>query len=154
MISNAVAKEFGPNIRVQEQEGVDLGNGNIKTGHGTIRVPRSERSRKTVDTPPEPAPEPSEPVRPVRQEKAIIHQVTVHTEIGAMTVLCKEVNVCDDFLVLGLVDPQTFSPKSYKDDPAVRLDVEYKDLRAAYVYTGCRWKQQLTGTTFVVLMKV
>lgn len=149
-------KELGVRVSADQPQGIDLGDGNIKTSRGTIRTPKSslkraklkhEESTSTINS------------KSVYTEPAVSAPsydnipVVIHSDFGDIIYNCIDVVKTGQYLVLEMLN-DNFAPKSYAEAPNLRLPISWEGNNGTYVFTGCKWLQKRTKITFLILMEV
>lgn len=138
---------------IDQDEGINMGNGVRKTDAGYIRTPKAKQ-------------QPEEKIqineKPVAKQsikqpenKPFLEYVEVifTTDIGSMKGFYYPVVDEGDYIILGLSD-NSFVPRSYKEAPNLRFTVTVKEASYNVVFTGCRWRDPETNREQIVLMKV
>ena len=130
-------------------EGLQIGEGAIKTSEGVVRVPRAkagmkQRHAETQNNVSKPAAKP--------KVATTYEKVLFSTDMGEITGVYDPVIMSGDFIVLGLTDA-SFVPKSYREASSLRLLMQHRDMKAYVVYTGCRFREPSLDREYIVLMK-
>lgn len=140
--------DLGVREAADQLPGIDLGDGNIKTSRGTIRVPKSSlKKQKEV-----------EPINTriksqCNNQEEVTTPVIIHTDFGDITYDCLDVVKTSSYLILEMRH-DNFAPKSYIEAPDLRLPLSWEGNVGNFIFTGCKWKQKRTGITFVILLEV
>lgn len=156
MLEKYMEKDLGVRVSADQPQGIDLGDGNIKTSRGTIRTPKSSLKKarlkhgEVIET------TNSKPVytEPVAAEPSYDNiPVVIHSDFGDIIYNCIDVVKTGQYLVLEMLQ-DNFAPKSYAEAPNLRLPISWEGNNGTYVFTGCKWMQKRTKITFLILMEV
>ena len=148
-------KDLGVRVSADQPQGIDLGDGNIKTSRGTIRTPKSSLKKLNRQTQPQEVPKQVITEQPTMQQVAPVKTtpVVIHTDFGDITYNCIDVTKTGSYLVLEM-QSDNFSPKSYAEAPDLRLPISWDSNDGVFVFTGCKWTSKRTGMIFIILMEV
>lgn len=149
-------KELGVRVSSDQPQGIDLGDGNIKTSRGTIRTPKSSLKKaklkhEEIISTTNSKPAYTEPAVAVPSYDNI--PVIIHSDFGDIIYNCIDVVKTGQYLVLEMLN-DNFAPKSYAEAPNLRLPISWEGNNGTYVFTGCKWLQKRTKITFLILMEV
>ena len=156
MLEKYMEKDLGVRVSADQPQGIDLGDGNIKTSRGTIRTPKSSLTRARLKDPEQP----TVSSKPVYVEQHTVAEpvydnipVVIHSDFGDIIYNCIDVVKTGQYLVLEMLQ-DNFAPKSYAEAPNLRLPISWEGNNGTYVFTGCKWMQKRTKITFLILMEV
>lgn len=151
----------------QPSEGIEIAPGRFKTSRGTIVVPKARQKKLaqkagTVLSEDMRPFEPTSAAPPAREPERTLpeintgkpEQVTFKTPLGLMTATYNPVIDLQDWVVLGTT-PQSFVPTSYKENKNLSFEMEGPSVKKCkVVFTGCKFQEPFSRTTYIVLMKV
>ena len=143
-----------------EIEGLEVAPGTFKTSSGTIKIPQS-RLRKKQEPPQVPNTSVNDSFQPERVSHKLpeinfgkAERVAFKTDIGSMPSMYNPVIDLPDWVVLGVL-PESFIPVSYKENNKMKMEISSPSIETCkVVYTGCKFTDSVTRTTYIILMKV
>ena len=160
-----------PELEMEKPVGLEIAPGRFKTASGTIVVPKARQkkllekaAKKNPDSVPDfvTATEVQAPVPPRTREESmqpqeqnrVTEKISFKTPMGLMTAQYAPVIDLPEWVVLGLT-PQSFVPVSYKENKELSFEVEGESVKKCkVVFTGCKFTDTATKSSYIIMMKV
>ena len=164
-------EESRPELEMDQPVGLEIAPGRFKMASGTVVIPKARQKKLAekaaghpINTVPDFVTDPMVVNQPINRPPKVQSQsqaeetptetVMFSSNMGQVPVQYTFAADIPGWVVLGLL-PQSFIPVSYLEDKNLSFEIESKSVKKCkVVFSGCKFTDPITGSSYITMMKV